>query len=97
MWEVRWSPALGCTIPSLTFLNISCEIMIIEVYVKPGSKKEEVIEEEGKIILKIKERAEKGKANKRAIEVLAEHFNKNKADIKIIKGITSRKKIVEVR
>lgn len=39
---------------------------------------------------------EKGKANKKMIELLAEYFKASKSQIKIIKGEISRNKIVEI-
>jgi len=44
----------------------------------------------------LKEKAVKGKANKALIELLAEHFGSKKSQIRIIKGITSNIKIVEL-
>lgn len=39
---------------------------------------------------------EQGKANKKMIELLAEYFDVAKSNIRIIKGETSRNKIVEI-
>ncbi len=39
---------------------------------------------------------EKGKANKRMIELLADYFKVSKSQIKILKGEISRNKIVEI-
>jgi hypothetical protein len=39
---------------------------------------------------------EQGKANKKMIELLAKYFDVSKSQIKIIKGETSRNKIVEI-
>ncbi|MGC8649227.1 MAG: DUF167 domain-containing protein [Candidatus Micrarchaeia archaeon] len=46
--------------------------------------------------LKINAPAIDGKANEKLIEVLSEYFNKNKSKIKIIKGLKSRNKIIEI-
>ncbi len=69
--------------------------MKIKIKVIPGAKKAEVIKNK---ILKIKvdAPAQKGKANKRLIEILAEHFNVSKPSIKIVKGEKSREKIIEI-
>jgi hypothetical protein len=37
-----------------------------------------------------------GKANKRLIEIIAEHFNVSKSSIKILKGFKNRNKIIEI-
>ncbi|MFH1049146.1 MAG: DUF167 domain-containing protein [Patescibacteria group bacterium] len=39
---------------------------------------------------------EKGKANKKMIELLAEYFKVSKSQIRIVKGEISRNKIVEI-
>ncbi len=39
---------------------------------------------------------EKGKANKKMIELLSEYFKVSKSQIKIVKGEISRNKIVEI-
>ena len=44
----------------------------------------------------LKEKAEKGKANKSLIELLAEHFKKKKGQIRILSGMTSNIKIIEL-
>ena len=65
--------------------------MKIKVKVKPGSKKQEIIKGEvWKISLK--ERAEKNKANIELINLLKKRFKR----VKIIKGLKSREKILEV-
>ena len=38
-----------------------------------------------------------GKANERLVEILAEHFRVPKSRIRIIRGLTSRNKIVQVQ
>ncbi|MEM0313973.1 MAG: DUF167 domain-containing protein [Candidatus Bathyarchaeia archaeon] len=49
-----------------------------------------------KIVIGIKSRPEKGKANLELIRKLAKHFNVPASQIKIITGHTARRKIVEV-
>ncbi len=71
---------------------------IIKVRVKPGAKKNMIREMEGDISLEIwvKERAEKGKANKILIELLSEFFSCGKEDIEIIRGERSRIKTIRI-
>ena len=64
----------------------------IEIKVVPNSSSEEVIEAEP-LIVKVKEPPTKGKANKAVIKVLARYFN---ANVRIVSGTKSRRKIVEV-
>ncbi|MGB9620930.1 MAG: DUF167 domain-containing protein [Brevinematia bacterium] len=71
--------------------------MIIEVKVKPKSSKEGFLKiEERKFEVSVIEPPEKGKANKRVIEILSEHFKVPKSNIKLIKGETSKIKLFEI-
>jgi len=68
--------------------------MIIEVKVSPGRKKEE-IEKFGEVYkVSLKEKAEDNKANLALLKLLKKHF---KGEVRIVKGLKSRKKIVEVK
>jgi uncharacterized protein (TIGR00251 family) len=71
--------------------------MKIQVKVFPNAK-EAKVEKEGEGILRVKVNApaREGKANKRLIEILAEYFSKPKSSIKIVKGLTSRNKVLEI-
>lgn len=66
--------------------------MIISVKVKPNSSKSEFLEQEK--IAYLNSVPEKGKANKELIMLLKKHFKASK--VRIIKGATSRNKIVEI-
>lgn len=69
--------------------------MILEVKVKPNSSKQELISlGEGKYELYIKSPPENNKANLELIKVMSKHFKK---EIKILRGKTSRSKIIEVK
>jgi len=71
--------------------------MFIRVKVFPGSKKEEVIEKsENSFEVKIREKPERGEANKRLILVLASRFKIPKSKIRLIKGFKQRTKIFEI-
>ncbi|MFH1868662.1 MAG: DUF167 domain-containing protein [Candidatus Omnitrophota bacterium] len=71
--------------------------MRISVKVLPRAPKEEVVElEDGTFKAYLKAAPADGKANISLIAVLAEFFSVKKSDIKIITGLTSRKKIVEI-
>lgn len=50
----------------------------------------------GSLKVKLTAPPEKGKANEQLVKVLAEHFNVSKSKIRIIKGLASKDKIVEV-
>ena len=67
--------------------------MIIEIRVFPGRKKQE-IEKIGDLYkVSLKEKAEDNKANIELLKLLKKHF---KGEVRIIKGLKSRKKIVRI-
>ena len=71
--------------------------MRIEVRVKPGSKKDIVRKlGDGTLEVKVSAPPERGKANERLIEVLARHYGVSKSSIRIVKGHTSRIKLIEI-
>ena len=71
--------------------------MKISVSVVPNSKVSEVIEiDETSYKVRVDATAVEGKANKRLVELLAEHFNVPKSSVKILKGFKNRNKIVDI-
>mgnify|MGYP001581758024 CR=1 FL=1 len=68
--------------------------MIIKIKVKPNSDKQEIENIDGNNYkISLKSKPENNKANIELIKLLKKHFGK---DIKIIKGLGNRNKIVEV-
>ncbi len=71
--------------------------MLIRVYVTPNSREARVVMvSEDYYEVWIDERAVGGRANKRLLEILAEHFKIPKSRITILKGTTKRNKFVQV-
>jgi uncharacterized protein (TIGR00251 family) len=71
--------------------------MDISVSIVPNSKKSSIVKiSERSYKIKVDAPASKNKANKRLIEILAEHFKVSKSSISIIKGLKSRNKIVRI-
>lgn len=71
--------------------------MILSVRIVPNSKKMEIIKlSENNYKIKLDERAVKGKANSKLVEVLPDYFNVKKSSINIVKGIKGRDKIVKI-
>jgi len=64
----------------------------IEIKVVPNSNVEEIIAAEP-LIIRVKEPPTKGKANKAVIKLLSKYFN---ANVRIVSGAKSRRKIVEI-
>lgn len=69
------------------------------IYIKlvPNAAKSEVVGWEGdRLKVKVKAVPEKGRANEELIEVLSKHLNIPKSKLKIVKGMKSRLKKVEI-
>lgn len=70
--------------------------MKIEVRVKPNSRVEEVVQEEHGLVVRVKEPPVEGRANRAVTKLLARHYGVPESQISILKGFTSRNKLVEV-
>lgn len=72
--------------------------MKIRIRVKARAR-EETVEEgpDGGWIVKVKEAAEKGKANEAVREALARHFSVPKSAVAILRGFTSPGKLIEIK
>jgi len=70
--------------------------MRIKVKVVPKSSRERVEEAGGYLKVFLRDPPQKGKANRRLVEVLAEYFQVKKYLVRIVRGEYSREKIVEV-
>ncbi len=68
--------------------------MIIKIKVKTNSKKQEIKEENGIYIIRLKSPPENNKANIELIKLLTKYFNKF---LKIKSGFTSRNKTIELQ
>ena len=67
----------------------------IQVRVSAGAKTEKIeVMPDGVIKVRVNAPPEKGKANERVVELLAEYFKLSKARISIIRGHTNREKTV---
>jgi uncharacterized protein (TIGR00251 family) len=71
--------------------------MLIRIYVTPNAREPSVVRvSEDHFEVRVDERAVGGRANKRLLEILAEHFNIPKSRITILKGTKTRNKTVQV-
>ncbi len=71
--------------------------MYIKVKAFPKSKHEDIKEvTEGRFEVRVKEKAEKNLANRRIIEILAQHFKVGEKDIKIVNGHHHQSKLVSI-
>lgn len=72
-------------------------ILKYSIKVTPNSKHNEIIEETANTLkVKLKAKPQEGEANKALINFLADHFKVRKSDVKILKGLSSKNKIIEV-
>ena len=71
--------------------------MFIKVKVFPSSKKEGIFKKsENSFEVKVRAKPEKGKANKRVLEILSFYLKIQKSKIRLIKGAKKRNKIFKV-
>jgi hypothetical protein len=69
----------------------------ITIRVKPNSHRNEVEElEDGTYVVRVTAPPVEGKANEKVIKVLAEYFGRPKRLVNIVRGTSSRQKIVEI-
>lgn len=69
--------------------------MRVQIKTIPNAKKESIIEADGVFVVRVNVVLEKGKANEAVIKLLAKHFGVARNKLKIVRGITSRIKVVE--
>jgi uncharacterized protein (TIGR00251 family) len=71
--------------------------MLIRVYVTPNAREARVVKvSDDYFEVRVDEMAVGGRANKRLLEILAEHFKVQKSRISILKGTKTRDKLVQV-
>ena len=68
--------------------------VLIEVKVKPNSKRFAFFEKNGQLILEVVSPPKEGKANLEIVKELKRMFGK---DVKIVKGLKSREKVILIR
>lgn len=70
--------------------------MRIDVLVKPGSRRNEVVEEDGVVVVRTSKRAHDGEANRAVVELVAKYYGVAKGRVKILRGEKGRRKVVEI-
>jgi uncharacterized protein (TIGR00251 family) len=68
----------------------------ISVKVIPNSKSEEVVKEGDRFVVRVREPAKEGKANRAVIKLLAAYFEVPQRQVVISSGFGSRNKVIEV-
>jgi len=70
----------------------------IDVHLQPGAKRDEIIGFRGDVLrAKVTAVAEKGRANQALLELVADAFGVPKSAIAIVRGQTSRNKVVSIQ
>jgi len=68
----------------------------IRVRVIPNSKIEEVIKQGDGFLVRVKEPAKEGKANRAVIKLLADYFGVPQTQIAISSGLGNRNKVIDI-
>jgi uncharacterized protein YggU (UPF0235/DUF167 family) len=66
--------------------------VIVDVVVKPGSKRPGIAHEDGALVLRVRERAVEGAANTACRRALAEAYGVPQSAVELIAGARSRRK-----
>ena len=68
------------------------------IAIKPNSRRGPLVEtqEDGSLVVYVREPVVDGKANAALVKLLAEHFGVAKTRVRIVRGQASRHKVVEV-
>ena len=66
--------------------------MLVDVVVKPGSKQPGVLKEDGAVVVRVRERAVEGAANRACIAALAAHYGVAPSRVSLVAGARSRRK-----
>ncbi len=71
--------------------------MRIRVRVKPGAREEKVSRElDGSLLVSVRARAQEGKANEAVVKAVAKALRVPKSSVRIVSGLSSRTKTLEV-
>ena len=83
---------------SLPLFSTGFVKMLVQVRVTTNAKTPSVREAgENALEVRVDERAVDGRANKRLLKILSEHYKVPRSSLTILRGVRSRDKIVEVR
>ena len=70
--------------------------MKVLIKVKPNSKTEGIVKEGDIFVIKVCEPPREDKANQAVIKLLAKHFGVSRSQIRILSGLRSKNKIIEL-
>ena len=71
--------------------------MVLELHVQPGASRSEFAGKHGeRLKVRLAARAVENKANEALVEFLAQHYNVPRRNVRIVSGLRSRRKRVEI-
>ncbi len=70
--------------------------MILDIRVVPKSSRNLVKEENGRIKVYLTKPAEDGLANQQLVELLAEYFKVPQHSVRVVSGLGSKNKVIEI-
>lgn len=70
--------------------------MKFSVKVKTGARDDEVVKNGNGLLIKTKELPVEGRANKAIIKLISVHFGVPQSSVRIVSGLNSKNKIIEV-
>ena len=70
--------------------------MIVQVTVKPGAKKEKIVESSDGMVVYLHARAHDGEANEALAKALSKYYGVSKSCVEIKRGQKSHQKMVEI-
>ena len=71
--------------------------MFINIKVITNAAKNQVVQKSpGDFLIRVTTTPVRGKANKKVLELLAKHFNVNRAEVLIVKGRYNSKKVINI-
>jgi uncharacterized protein len=70
--------------------------VLVEVLVKPGSKRPGISEEDGRLVVRVRERAIEGAANEACVRALAAAYAVAPSAVTLVRGVRARRKRFEI-
>lgn len=80
----------------LSYLNETSDFLLITINVHPSSSKKEIVATKFSFDIYVNEPPDKGKANKAIIKLISKVFQISSSDIKIVRGIKTKKKTISI-
>ena len=69
--------------------------LLLPIHAQPGARRNEIVgEHDGRLKVAVVQVAEKGKANKELLRLLAQEFGLSKSQVTLVAGETSSRKVV---